>query len=89
MLCNFIEIALRHGCSSVNLLHISRTPFLKNTSEEWLLTIRNCKSSWIRKNDFGENISLFDGPDLSLYPLKIEIRRFSIVFSGYREKPEA
>ena len=33
---NFIEITLRHGCSSVNLLHIFRTPFPKNTSE-WLL----------------------------------------------------
>ena len=33
---NFIEIALRHGCSPVNLLHILRTPFLKNTSG-WLL----------------------------------------------------
>ena len=29
---NFIEIALRHGCCSVNLLHIFRTPFPKNTS---------------------------------------------------------
>ena len=29
---NFIEIALRHGCSTVNLLHIFRTPFLKKTS---------------------------------------------------------
>ena len=28
----FIEIALRHGCSPVNLLHIFRTTFLKNTS---------------------------------------------------------
>ena len=33
---NFIEIALRHGCSPVNLLHIFRTPFPKNTSR-WLL----------------------------------------------------
>ena len=32
---NFIEIALRHGCSPVNLLHIFRTPFLKNISG-WL-----------------------------------------------------
>ena len=32
---NFIEIALRHGCSPVNLLHIFRTPFPKNTSA-WL-----------------------------------------------------
>ena len=36
LLCNFIEIALRHGFSPVNLLHIFRTPFLKNTSG-WLL----------------------------------------------------
>ena len=36
MLCNFIEITLRHGCSPVNLLHIFRTPFFKNTSG-WLL----------------------------------------------------
>ena len=33
LLCNFIEIALRHGCSPVNLLHIFRIPFLKNTSD--------------------------------------------------------
>ena len=30
------EIALRHGCSPKNLLHIFRTPILQNTSE-WLL----------------------------------------------------
>ena len=32
----FIEITLRHVCSPVNLLHIFRTPFIKNTSG-WLL----------------------------------------------------
>ena len=31
MLCNFIEITFRHGCSPVNLLHIFRTPFPKTT----------------------------------------------------------
>ena len=36
LLCNFTEIALWHGCSPVNLLHVFRTPFPKNTSE-WLL----------------------------------------------------
>ena len=36
LLSNFIKIALRHGCSPVNLPHIFRTPFLKNTSR-WLL----------------------------------------------------
>ena len=38
---NFIEIALRHGCSPVNLLHIFRSPFPENTSERLLL-----KSVW-------------------------------------------
>ena len=38
LLCNFIEVTLRHGCSPVNLLHIFRTPFLKNTSGWLLLT---------------------------------------------------
>ena len=37
---NFIEIALRHGCSPVNLLHICRTSFPKNISEGLLL---NCQ----------------------------------------------
>ena len=43
LLCNFIEIALRHECSPVNLLYIFRTPFLKNTSGRLLLKI-NCVS---------------------------------------------
>ena len=29
LLCNFIEIALQHGWSPANLLHIFRTPFLR------------------------------------------------------------
>ena len=33
---NFTEITLQHGCSPVNLPHISRTPFSKNTIG-WLL----------------------------------------------------
>ena len=40
---NFIEIALRHDCSPVNLLHIFRTPFPKNTSGQLFL---NGKSGW-------------------------------------------
>ena len=32
----FIEIALRHGCCSVDLMHIFRTPFSENTTG-WLL----------------------------------------------------
>ena len=41
LLCNFIKIELRHGCSSVNLLHNFRTPFLKSTYEGLLLLITN------------------------------------------------
>ena len=37
LLCNFIEIALWHGCSPVNLLHIFRAYFF--TSAGLLLTI--------------------------------------------------
>ena len=37
LLCNFIEIKLCHGCSPVNLQHIFRTPFPKNTSGGLLL----------------------------------------------------
>ena len=36
LLCNFIEIALRDGCSPVNMLHILKTTFPRNTSG-WLL----------------------------------------------------
>ena len=37
LLCNFIEIALRHGCPPVNLQHIFRKPFSKSTSGRLLL----------------------------------------------------
>ena len=36
LLGTFIKIALQHGCSPVNLLHIFRTPFHRNTYG-WLL----------------------------------------------------
>ena len=39
LLCNIIEIALPYGCSPVNLLHIFRITFPKNTSERLLLII--------------------------------------------------
>ena len=38
LFCNLIEIEPRHGCSAVHLLHIFRTPFLRNTSTWLLLT---------------------------------------------------
>ena len=44
---NFIEITLRHGCSPVNLLHIFRKPFPKNTSVGLLLKVTNMSSCFI------------------------------------------
>ena len=41
-MCNFSKVVLftrRHGCSPINLLHIFRTPFYKNTSEGLLPTL--------------------------------------------------
>ena len=40
LLRNFIEIALRYGCYPVNLLHIFRTSFYKNTSGRLLLSTK-------------------------------------------------
>ena len=40
---NFIEIALRHGCTPVNFLHIFKALFSKNTSG-WLLL--KCQDSF-------------------------------------------
>ena len=39
LLCNFIEIILRHGCSTEYSLCIFRTPFPKNTSGGLLLIL--------------------------------------------------
>ena len=39
LLCNFIEFALRHGCSPVNLLHVFKTPFSQSASEQLPLRI--------------------------------------------------
>ena len=39
LLCNFIETGFRRGCSLLNLPHIFRTPFPKNTSGLLLLLL--------------------------------------------------
>ena len=45
---NFIKIALWHGCSPVNLLHVFRTPFPKNTSGRLLLKIADGRKIKVR-----------------------------------------
>ena len=56
LLCNFIKIALRHGCSPVYLLHIFRTPFLKKTSGRLLLKLPLLGYEW--QTYSGSNISI-------------------------------
>ena len=46
LLCNFIEIALRHECSPVNLLHIFKTSFPRNIYG-WLLLYHPLRSELI------------------------------------------
>ena len=62
MLCNFIEIALRDECFPVNLLHIFKTPFPKNTSGRLLLgkRFRRVQSlpGFMRKIIFRGNVDL-------------------------------
>ena len=48
-----IEFA-RHGCSPVDLLHILRTPFPKNTSGRLLLVIKTKEYSYYFKGSFDE-----------------------------------
>ena len=49
---NFVGLTLRHGCSPVNLLHLFRTPFLKNTSGQLLLNVvsRNINSDILKQS---------------------------------------
>ena len=55
-LCIFIEITLRHGSSSVNLLSISRTPFPKNNFGklplEWIILGIATRFCFYYKNQF-------------------------------------
>ena len=53
--CDFnkVEIALRHGCSPVILLHIFRTSFPKSTSGRLLLKVLNkCHSSLVNQTEW-------------------------------------
>ena len=49
LLCNFIEITLRHGCCPVNLLYIFKIPFAKNTSGWLLLSVLIFRVLWEKK----------------------------------------
>ena len=53
LLGNFIETLFRHQCSPVNLLHIFRTPFPRNTSGWLLLTMHDSDSHYETLFDSG------------------------------------
>ena len=59
---NVIEMALRHACSPLNLLHIFRTPFLKNASGRLLLKIyylcwyTGCHQNYPSKDNLNKDI---------------------------------
>ena len=56
---NFIEIALRHGCSPLSLLHIFRIPFPKNTwkaaSVSWQINFEKWEKIRL---DHDENVNI-------------------------------
>ena len=57
--CDFNKVA---GCSPVNLLHIFRTPFRKNTASEWVFVLLDPRSSAL--------ISVLDPRPLGAWPPK-------------------
>ena len=57
LLCNFIEIALRYGCSPVNLLHIFRTSFLRTPLDGCFCLLETLKTSSL-KSDIKHNYML-------------------------------
>ena len=81
---NFIEVTLRHGFSRVNLLHIYRTTFLKNTYGWLLLTFRRgrcrppeCCS--LSEKETMERIKLYNFPKFWLYPLLPSILKWDFL----------
>ena len=55
---NFTEIALRHGCSPVNLLYIFRTSFPRNTSGWQFLTVICIHSKLLIISTFDKDFDL-------------------------------
>ena len=47
-----LQITFRHGCSPVNLLHIFRTPFVKNTSRRFFWMFQILIISRIKQRSF-------------------------------------
>ena len=91
VLCNGIEITLRHGWSPANLKHIFRTPFIKNTSRRLLLYFESILKIFFRTHQFSDHfrnkrsslscIFIYQHP-----PLVLQLKRtdnfYLVVFMG-------
>ena len=58
--CDFIKVALLHGCSPVNLLYIFRTPFPKSNSKELLLKVKSVEAVCKIRSSNVRNIESWD-----------------------------
>ena len=76
LLSNFIEIVLRHGCSPVNLLHIFRTPFPRNTFGWLFLLMRHFHVKF-----FAKCTASRDG---SRTAVTSKMERFVIIVKGFK-----
>ena len=96
---NFIKIALRHGCSPLNLLHIFRTPFTKNTFErlllqylqwcffdnsQWLAVVNHCQKEFHLRCGFISVFAFTDGLTSSFSPI-FPLRYISIPLEDIRK----
>ena len=74
---NFIEIALRLGCSPENLLHIFRTPFPKNTSGRPLLP--SPTKIWLQSVNWLQSLTgPFTGLSIRLKEFCYQVNYFSV-----------
>ena len=88
MLCNFIEIGLRHGCSLVNLPHIFRKPFPKNNYGRLLIQttrffISNTKLE-LTKNEAIFSLIITSSSKNNRLILKNKQNRHGYKFSKYK-----
>ena len=74
---------LRNGCSPVNLLHISRSPFPKNTSGELLLKLFFLRRGGGRRGAITNSMKILEQSSFLFFETRNEISKTRIVFAIY------
>ena len=74
---------LRNGCSPVNLLHISRSPFPKNTSGELLLKLFFLRKGGGRRGAVTNSMKILEQSSFLFFETRNEISKTRIVFAIY------